>query len=222
MPSTDTIIDISHIQSQVDFTKLAGAGIQLVIMKASEVVADSKFAPRAPLVRQVGMGLGAYHFSRTTKKLSVDAQVKVFLDTVKPGHGALCVLDFEAPPASYGEDPMTAADGVHWCEAVERVTGVPVLVYSTTAHLNSHGGSILATSTLLGKKRPLWLARYPEKGAQSFKGWPIGKIPTGWTGNDVLLWQYTAWGRVAGVDGDCDRSVGDVASVRAAYPGAWA
>jgi GH25 family lysozyme M1 (1,4-beta-N-acetylmuramidase) len=219
----DATIDVSHVQGSIDFAAVAGAGIRLAIVKASEREwTDAACATNLARARAAGLATGAYHFAHAASTTSVARQAETFLRVANPGPGALCVLDLERPPARYGADPMSAADAKAWCEAVERITRAPVLLYGTAGYLDALGAIALRDSTVLGRPRPLWLARYPVVGAAAFGGWRLGAIPKGWAGGEVLLWQYTGWGRVAGIAGDVDRSVGNVDDVLALYPGARA
>lgn len=211
MSTQDTCADISHHQSTVDFKQMSSV-IRLLIIRATYGrSADERYAKRPALARSVGMAVGAYHFFRAGH---IEEQADFFLETVRPTNGSLCVLDWERE----GENPLPSADdALTWLNRVKAKTGVAPLLYSTTALLDAHVPSGHGLHAF-----PLWLARYPLVNGSMVPSWTsdlrIGSLPKGWDPNSVLLWQYTGAGKVPGVNGNCDRSVGDIEGLIARYP----
>ena len=91
----NAVIDISHHQATVDFTRVRAAGIVGVIHKATEGsrFVDKKYAERRQQALDAGLFWGAYHFGVGG---SGRDQADHFLETANPTGGTLVVLDFEA------------------------------------------------------------------------------------------------------------------------------
>ena len=107
-----TVIDLSHFSGDVDFVKVRNAGIEAVILKATQGIAfiDEKFIPNAHAARQVGLLVGAYHFGTA---VDPNAQANFFLSTIEPIREytpILPVLDLERNPVSQ----MTPAFAQVW------------------------------------------------------------------------------------------------------------
>src|SRR6266849_9420139 len=75
-------IDISHHQLEIDWSAVAGSGIQYSFIKASEGASfgDSRFAINWQGAADAGVIRGAYHFFRP--KIAVAPQVDLFVQTV--------------------------------------------------------------------------------------------------------------------------------------------
>jgi lysozyme len=160
------IIDLSHYNGDVDFAKIKAAGIEAVILKATQGtrLTDSKLTTNAAGARAAGLLVGAYHYGIAGEPI---AQAEYFLSAIANLHPVLPVLDFER-----GTSNMSLEEGQAFLTTVQQSMGVVPVIY-TGEYLKSFGKQ----TTLLG--HPLWLSEYG----------PQAKLPIGyptWT-----LWQFT-------------------------------
>ena len=88
------ILDISHHQEDVQFGLLKRAGIEAVILKATEGIdyVDPTFADRVERARSVGLKVGAYHFMSSD---SPQAQWSHFVKAVEKFRPLVLALDYE-------------------------------------------------------------------------------------------------------------------------------
>jgi lysozyme len=168
--SVDTIIDISHYQSHIDYARVKGAGIRAIIAKATQgaTVVDATFAAHRQGV--AGNFLwGTYHFGTGD---DVHAQVNNYLGVAKPAKGDLICLDFEPNPHGSSMTLSQARDFVSICFSQ---LGRWPLLYSSSTLKEALGGK--ADSVLCNC--PLWLAQYGSTAV----------LPPGWS--QYTLWQFT-------------------------------
>jgi lysozyme len=181
----DTIFDISHWQGLVDFSAAKAAGMEAVICKATQGLSsiDTLFAHNTGKAQAAGLLVGAYHFGTDADGA---AQADHFLELV--GESCLVpVLDFEQNASQ-----MLFTDALQFILTVREKTGIWPVVYCDRSH-----ASVLAGSKTIVENCSLWLAAYRDLGDQPGP-------PAGWAkGYD--LWQHEQDGRVAGVEGSCDR-----------------
>jgi len=194
VPGLKSIFDISQHQTNCDFRAAKSAGLEAVIIKATEGMhfVDPQFHNHLAGARAAGLMIGMYHFGTGSDGVG---QADDFLAAANPGPDNLLVLDFEKNPNPHGTQ-MTVPIAEKFVQRVRDKTGRFPAFYC---------GSFFAG--LMGNQRhqlfgqcPLWLAAFvddPRPFVQ--KTWP-----------DWTLWQYTD-GRngpervpIAGV-GACDR-----------------
>jgi len=187
----DVIFDISHFQGIVDFNAARGAGMEAVILKASQglTMADPMFRINSGKAIEAGLLIGAYHFGTD---FDGTKQADNFLSLL-PEEPLVRVLDFEQNPSQ-----MMIDQAVAFVERVQERTGKWPVIYTDRIH-----AQVLATSQTIVQNCPLWYASYRDLSSPPAP-------PLGWT-QGYVLWQYTQTGRVAGVGGACDRDafVGD-------------
>jgi lysozyme len=90
----NVVVDTSHWNRDVDFAKLANAGIIGVIQKVSQgqIGVDFTYNTNKPKALAAGLLWGAYHFGDGSDGV---AQAEHFLSTVGDPSKTLLVLDFE-------------------------------------------------------------------------------------------------------------------------------
>lgn len=202
----DTIIDVSHFQSHIDYGLLEGAGIEAIIAKATQGSTGVDVTFDAHRDGAAGQFLwGSYHFGTGD---DVHAQLANYLGVAKPGKSDLVCLDFEPNPHGASMTLAQARDFVSLCFA--QLGRWPVL-YSGSTLKEALGSQPDAT---LGHC-PLWLAQYGSTAV----------LPPGWS--QYALWQFTDGstgqtplpGPLPGL-GLCDRDryAGSSAQMRAAWP----
>ena len=188
--TSDVVIDLSHWQVSVDFTRAKSAGIVAVILKATQGSdwIDVAFAQRFAAATAAGLLVGAYHFLDDSPP---ERQVENFLSVAE----GCSVLALDAEPNAIG-GTVTVAQAAEAAGRLNMATGSMPLIY-----INRYGpdqrGTGLPNSVL--SRCPLWLPAYGSR--------PV--CPAGWL--KWALWQHTDGSvgsdavPVAGI-GRCDRS----------------
>ena len=200
-----SIIDISHWEGEIDFAKVAAAGIVAVIAKATQgsSATDEKYIAYKKAARGFNFLWGSYHFGTDSE---VSSQVDHYLTTAQPTQRDLVCLDFERDPSGSTMSLEQAREFV--TDVHIRLGRWPVLYAGSW--LKENLGQ--APDELLSEC-PLWLAQYGTK--------PI--LPVGW--KKFTLWQYTdgkagSPPRVVPGIGPCDRNQfnGTLMALRREWP----
>jgi lysozyme len=180
-------IDVSHDQSDVNWTAVRAAGITFAFAKATEGMhdIDPRFTTNWPAMRGAGLVRGAYHFFTAAEDGA--AQAAHFLATVSLQPGDLPpVLDVEQ---ASGVTPVELIARVRaWLSVVEQRTGRVPIIYTNHSFWNAQMDASFA-------RYPLWVAEYGVTAPRLPEGWPT------WT-----FWQHSEGGAVSGVTGPVDLS----------------
>lgn len=192
-------IDISHHQARIDWDQLRNAKIgdhpvRFVFVKATEGVTlmDENFNDNFYWSHENDLLRGAYHYFKPNG--DARKQAEFYLKQVHLLEGDLYpVLDVEErgnkPLKDFQKDVQT------WLEAVQRVYGVPPIIYTGYKFKVDYLG------TAFFDKYPLWIAHYYEKELKYKGQW--------------AFWQYTDCGKVDGIRGTVDLNIfnGDMKSL---------
>jgi lysozyme len=199
-----SIIDISHWEGQIDFAKVAAAGIVAVIAKATQgsTAVDEKYAVYKNGASGFNFLWGSYHFGTGSE---ASTQVDHYLTTAQPGRRELVCLDFERNP---NRSTMSLEQAREFVSLVhDRLGRWPVLYAGSWLKEN------LKTADEVLSQCPLWLAQYGRDAV----------LPLGW--KKFTLWQYTdgrtgPGPRVVPGIGPCDRNQfnGTAAALRRQWP----
>ncbi|MDN4491941.1 GH25 family lysozyme [Ureibacillus aquaedulcis] len=183
-------IDVSRYQEDIDFEAVANAGMEAVIIKSSEGIdyTDPNFEVNYEGAKAAGLKVGFYHFLTATTVEQAREEANFFASIIngkeidiKP------VMDFEDLEGLSIEDINAIA--LTFAQAVESLTGHPVMVYSNADNAtNVFGESFTQYS--------LWLAQYDGSEPSDEVIWDT------WAG-----WQYTDTGSVPGINGDVDLNI---------------
>ena len=180
-------IDLSHYQGQV-FWETVGDNtkMQYVYLKATEGGdrIDDKYAQNIELAHRYGLKVGSYHFFRPKSELQ--KQLDNFKAQCRPGDQDLIpMIDVE----STGGLPTTQfCDSLlQFLRMVEEAYHQKPLIYTGRNFYNKH---------LLGMidDYPLMVAMYANE------------PPVLADDRDYLIWQYTAKGRINGINTYVDKS----------------
>ncbi len=180
-------IDVSHYQGKINWDAVAGDGkISYAYLKATEgaTLVDDTYARNLSEAKRVGLKVGSYHFYRPNTDWR--KQLENLSSVVKPGEQDLLpIIDIEH--RGKGSEEMFLKNLRDFITQVTKIYGKKPLLYTFHNFYNRH---------LAGEfKDYKWMiARYRDD------------EPTLDDGKDYVIWQYTASGRIAGVDGNVDRS----------------
>jgi lysozyme len=181
-------IDVSHWQGKIDWKKVRHAGIDFVMIKATEGVGFTdpmfKVNAKGALAQNFPKGVGAYHFARITSVADALEEANYFVSVTKEFNftGPL-VLDLETNKAKLNKEQLTMAAEA-FLDLVKRESGKNVALY---VNKNFHDNYIHKIDV------PLWLARYRDE----------SRGP----GVECDIWQYTDTGRVEGISGPVDMNI---------------
>ena len=204
-------IDVSTYQGRIDWRAVATTPVRFAVLRATlgNHYRDGRYARNVAGARRNGLVVGAYHYAkpglaRRDPRLEADH----FLDVIGLRAGdVIPVLDIEETGGLGPRQLRTWASA--WLDRVYERTGVRAMIYSGNSFWHS---SMRNTVSLARRDHPLWVAH-----------WYVGApdVPARrWGGRGYTIWQWSAAGRIAGVDGPVDRdwmkgnlSRGTVASI---------
>ena len=175
IPGLKAIFDISQHQRNVDFRAAKAAGMQAVIIKATEGMnfVDPRFRQHLAGARAAGLLIGMYHFGTGSPAVG---QADDFLKAANPGPDNLLVLDYEENPSRTGTQ-MTLDIAEAFVNRIREKTGRFPAFYCGHLFKEQMG----SRKHPVFAQCPLWLAAYVRNPAPHIQAtWP-----------DYALWQYT-------------------------------
>lgn len=178
-------IDISAHNGDIDFSRVAGAGVEFVLIKATEGCdfKDRAFADNLKQARAAGLLAGAYHFFRFDRGGYEQA-----LNLLHSVRGRTLDLPLVIDVEEWANPKFnTTADILSRLQTMVNTLeshGYAVMLYSNKDGFDRFLGSRFA-------HYPLWLC--------SFSGRPATAR--------LRLWQYTHSGHIDGVEGKVDINV---------------
>lgn len=174
-------IDVSAHNGKIDFERVSQAGVDFVIIKASEGSAfrDSRFATNYDSAKDNGLAVSAYHFFR----FDVDGaqQARNFIEAIGD-------RDFDLPLVIDVEEhgnPYVFLRSKVVRQLRDMVDELTALEYRVMIYTNKDGYHKFIKDNF--DDYPLWLCslnRRPDL--------------------DWTIWQYSHWGKVDGIAGDVD------------------
>jgi GH25 family lysozyme M1 (1,4-beta-N-acetylmuramidase) len=161
--------------------------------------ADASYTERARQASTAQMRFGAYHvlFASPTGEDNGIEQARGFLSAIKdrcvPGQRLILAVDWE--PTRCGGRPCGLPEPKYiasFIPAVRRVTGKPVLVYTSPVVLATFSNEIAPGSQIgdMLKENPLWLASY-YRAFRFSRGADTEKVRTGFV--FPLVEQHQPW-----------------------------
>jgi len=189
-------IDVSKYQGRIDWSAVATTPVRFVILRATlgNDYRDGRYGRNAAGARQQGLTVGAYHFAKPSlARGDARAEADHFLDVVGLRAGDVVpVLDIEETGGLSPQQLRTWARS--WLARVHARTGVRAMIYSGNFFWH---GFMRNTPWFARQRHPLWVAH-----------WYVGApdVPGGrWAGRGYTVWQYSAAGRISGIEGPVDR-----------------
>ncbi len=192
-------IDLSHWNTDIDWSALAGTGIDYVILRAasSRQMPDAMFEDHYTNARKMGLDVGCYFYTYAMSVEELEAEIVQLLK----------ILDgkiFEYPIYFDMEDPSQV--GLETEVLMEMA-----LVFCQTLTDNGYFPAIYTNNAWLLKQwnqeqlttyYDIWYARYPlDNFEPSFS---FGKWDCETEYDNYGMWQYTERGTIAGVPGNVD------------------
>ena len=184
--SSDSIyqgIDVSEWQGDIDFKKVAEAGIEAVYIRAGQGFnyEDPDFDRNYEEAKKYGLKVGAYHYvtARTTEEAREQAQFFVSLVSGKELDLKLA-MDFESFGNLSNEEINEIA--LEFLKEVERLSGKEAIVYSNTYDATYVFGEEVA-------EYPLWVAQYGVSTPQDNGKW------SSWEGFQYSSTRKSRWNR---------------------------
>lgn len=177
-------IDVSAHQGDIEWSRVAGDGIEFAYIKATEGgdFVDTRFDQNWTGSHQTGIQRGAYHFFTLCTPGAV--QASTFLATAAPDPAALAPavdLELAGNCRRRPELRVVEAELGSFLRMVENAWGRPVVMYVG----EDFAARYPVRSTL---DRPLWHRRFLLRPA----------------GNAWAIWQLHGYARVAGISGRVD------------------
>lgn len=187
-------IDVSRYQGAIDWKRVKASGVDFVLLRSSigdgtEIISgeDIRFAQNAVKAKEAGLMVGAYHYLWAETPEDARKEARFFIKTIAPYTLDFpAVLDFEEPSQ---QDNLTNEERTQiakvFLEEVKNAGYYPMLYTNkswATTYLNMNELS----------EYEVWLAEWFP--SPSYKG-------------DFGIWQYTPYGKVAGIEGGVDLDV---------------
>ncbi|MGH7092723.1 MAG: glycoside hydrolase family 25 protein [Stellaceae bacterium] len=194
-PVFDGVIDVSHNNGAIEWGAVAGAGITLAFVKASEGTGfvDPRYADNRAAAEAAGILVVPYHFIDAAPEAVSQARHFIAAAGLAPGMPAM--LDWE-----------TAAD-------VSDLVALGAAVAETTGRdpIGYYGWTRLRAPAPVLSRWPLFLPEYPQGNTPGDYASLVRRAPRLPPGRDLArpydFHQYTPAGQVSGIAGPVDRSV---------------
>lgn len=179
-------IDLSHYQGNVFWETVGKTKMAYVYLKATEggTRIDDKYKQNIDLAHSYGLKVGSYHFYRP--KISQEEQLQNFMAQCRPGdQDLLPMIDVETRSGLTKEEFRDSL--AKFLVLVEKAYRQRPLVYTGTNFYNANLQGLLDDYKLM-------IAQYSTR------------QPVLTDGKEYILWQYTAKGRLDGINGFVDKS----------------
>lgn len=190
-------IDVSSHQRDIDWAEVKKAGVQFAMIRVGfrsyddgELHADSRFEKNIRGAEENGIRVGAYFFSQAITVDEAIEEAKFVTDRLR-GHRV-------EMPVAYDMEMITEEDRIRdmtmqertevadaFCEIVGN-HGYDALIYGSPDWIYQNLNLSLLTD------HEIWLAHYVDRSEFPYK---------------YRMWQYSATGRVDGIEGDCDLDI---------------
>ena len=190
-------VDVSAYQGEIDWQRVKNSGIDFAIIRlgyrgyeSGKLVEDAYALKNLEGAKAAGLRVGAYFFSQALNIRETDEEIEFILELLDGFTLDMpIVLDWEIPAASartVGMNKQTLTDiQLHFCGQMRRKGFQPMIYFNW--HQSEHLYDLHAL-----EEYPFWLALYQDRMEYPWK---------------VEMWQYTASGKVPGIQGDVDLNV---------------
>lgn len=182
-------LDVSAWQGEIDWARVAQAGMEIVYIRATEGdrYEDAYFRQNYVGAKENGLQVGVYHFLTAQNAQEARAQARFFVETLRAADAVPdCrpALDLEGDAGM--SDALWNEIAAAFLQEVEALSGYPPCIYSDASGARDRYSAALAIY-------PLWVANYGVAEPEANGKW------ASWAG-----FQCSDRGTVAGVSGNVD------------------
>lgn len=191
-------IDVSVWQEDIDWEKVAAAGIQFVMVRIAyrgwgrdgELNIDPRGQANLEGAAAAGLKVGVYLYSQATNVQEAVEEAQFLLELLDGRELDMpVVFDWEVPSNSGARTRNVKAKTIHAC-AMAFCAEIKAAGYQPMVYFNQwQGYAKYDLEELRSAGIELWLAMYTRAMTYTYK---------------VQMWQYTSNGRVPGIDGRVD------------------
>ena len=195
--NTQVGIDVSKWQGEIDWEKVANAGVQFAIIRAGyrgsstgSLVVDPYFEANIRGAINAGIDVGVYFFTQAINEIEAVEEASMVLQLVEDYQLTYPIyIDTEGAGGNGRADGLDVDTRTLVCEAFCRTvenSGYTAGVYASRNWLNNN----LHTEQL--DQYVIWLAEY--RSVPKYEGY-------------YEMWQYTSSGKVDGIEGRVDMDI---------------
>jgi GH25 family lysozyme M1 (1,4-beta-N-acetylmuramidase) len=191
-------IDVSRFQGDIDWEKVADAGIEFAIIRAGlrgttegKLLTDDYFEANVKGATENGIDVGVYFYSQALDEDEAKEEVQIILDLIEPYEITYpVVIDIESAESDSARTASLSTDGYEkvaktFCETVKNA-GYKPMIY----------GNVKSFTLLMDAEDvdnyDIWIAYY---------GQPL------YYPYHFDIWQFSSTGRVDGIEGDVDLNI---------------
>jgi GH25 family lysozyme M1 (1,4-beta-N-acetylmuramidase) len=191
-------IDVSRFQGNIDWKKVADAGIEFAMIRAGlrgttegKLLVDDFFEDNAKGALENGIDIGVYFYSQAVDEVEAREEVQMILDTIEPYKITYpVVIDIEDADSENARTANLSTDSYEavaktFCDMV-RNAGYKPMIYGNVKSFT------LLMDAVDVDDYDIWIAYY---------GTPL------YYPYHFDIWQYTSSGTVDGIDGNVDLNV---------------
>ncbi len=204
-PGRPLVIDISYHQERIDWPRVREAGVDGVIVKATQAstYVDPQFNENWLETKRSGLPRGSYWYATLVKpdghRKDPIAQCQHYFETLGEDLGELAMfIDLETKNLKALYDDIGAAGAVDWVlsasQCLEKLTGARPGLYWAARSIRE----FLGDEALRLRDHQQWWARYPRV------PWPLDERTEPSKHDERFswaMWQYSCRGRVEGIRG---------------------
>ena len=193
-------IDVSRHQGEIDWQKIADAGILWAAVRCTigDYYTDETFTRNFDGAKAVGIIPFPYHVLRTDK--GDEEQATYFVNALDGRKTWMNVMDVEVVASG------DRGRALHYVmREIERKTHAMTTIYTNANFWNTYMPGGFGGSLFNGKT--LWVASYGRLNDGNVPGDPYPTLPRTW--NSYGAWQYTSRGKIDGIAGWVDKNLMD-------------
>ena len=188
-------IDVSSHQGDIDWKKVAADGVEYAVIRAGlrgyetgKIKLDDKFQQNITGAKENGIRTGVYFFSQAINEEEIDEEADFILEAIAPYEiTGPVVIDVETTADGVGRADTLSTElrtdlVVRFCEKIKEAGYRPMIYYNFEA-------AVLLTDVARLEEYDKWYASYSS---EFYYPYYYG------------MWQYTANGRVDGIEENVD------------------
>ena len=191
-------IDVSEHQGVIDWQKVKDSGIEFAIIRVGyrtygggEITLDTTFEDNLRNAEKAGIKLGVYFYSQAVTPEEAIEEADIVIDAIEPYDITYpVVFDWELIYNDSARTDKVSVDTlaeccISFCERVKSAGYTPMIYQNKNT-------SMFKLDLPRLQEYDFWLAEYDDKPTYYY---------------DYQMWQYTAAGKVPGINGDVDLNI---------------